>query len=303
MKLFFQVDEDFEEERMDVYLREQLEDISRSKIAKAIKDGEILLNDEIAKASSLLKIGDRISFDDDIFDLPPIEKEDFQLDILYEDENILAINKPYDMVVHPTLHIRSHTLVNQLLDLSCPLSDLSGKERPGIVHRLDQDTTGVLLVAKNNASHMYLKKLFQERKIKKNYVAILQGRGYFKKEKVDQAIGRNPYLRKKMAIDPNGKEAISYFTSLRLAEKYTFAKVELVTGRTHQIRVHAQFLNHPILGDLLYGRKDPIKTSYQMLHANEISFPNSLDGKIIRIQAPIWDEMQRVLQIIPWMDH
>lgn len=263
--------------RLDKYLAEELE-FSRSEIAKAIRDEKILLNKRPVKPSYLIQVGDLIDgiIDGKTIDLSPVSMD---LDIIYEDDDLIAVNKPYDLVVHPSLSTSEPTLVNGLLAYTDKLSNLYGEDRPGIVHRLDRDTTGIILVAKTNACHEGLGALFKERQIRKEYVAIVNGK-VSEEGIINKAIGRDKISRVKMAIDEvDGKEAISEYYPISYNDDYSLLRVNLITGRTHQIRVHMQYINRPILGDELYGlRKEKIKVYHQMLHAYSLTFTHPISG-------------------------
>ena len=263
-----------EDERLDLYLSNELDEISRTYIQKLIKENLVKVNEVHKKSSYLVKEGDTIKVE-----LPEPKKlelipENIPLDIVYEDEDLAVINKPQGMVVHPAPGNYSSTLVNALLYHMDSLSSINGIIRPGIVHRLDKDTSGLLLIAKNDFIHRELSNQLKERDIHREYIAIVHGILHNDSGRIDAPIGRDPRNRKKMTvISKNSKEAITNYWVLDRFSKYTFAKVRLETGRTHQIRVHFSYINHPIVGDPLYSSgKNEFNLDKQLLHARKIGF-------------------------------
>ncbi len=218
------------------------------------------------------------------------------LDILYEDQNIMVVNKPADIVVHPAPGNRSNTLVNGLLSHTDDLAGINNVKRPGIVHRLDKDTSGVLVVAKNDLSMKSLSQQFKQRKVKKIYHTILKGRLPYKSGKIEAPIGRDPYNRKKMAVRKNNsKKAITFFEIIKKYDKYSYVRVELKTGRTHQIRVHFSYINHPVVGDKKYGNgKDKVKR--QLLHAYQLGFFHPEKNEWMEFEAPLPDDFTNFLK-------
>ena len=267
------VDEE-DDERLDVYLAVQLNEVSRSFIQKLIKEGLVIVNGETKKPRYLVKEGDYIKFQIPKPKKLEIVHEDIPLDIHYEDEDIVIVNKPKDMVVHPAPGNYRGTLVNALLYHIDNLSSINGIIRPGIVHRLDKDTSGLLVVAKNDNSHRFLSEQLKNREILREYVAITHG--VLKNEEgiIDAPIGRDPRDRKRMAVNArNGKGAITYYRVLDYLDGYTLVQANLKTGRTHQIRVHFKHINHPIVGDPVYSnRKEDRKYDGQFLHARKLGF-------------------------------
>lgn len=280
-------------ERLDLFLASELDGISRSKISKAIKEGNILVNGNQSKASAKLIPNMEIYINKASFLIPPILPEKMDLDIIYEDEDLMVINKPAGLLVHPTDTIRTKTLVNGLLAYSNDWSHISGEERPGIVHRLDAQTSGLLVLCKNDKTHLAVAEAFKERKVNKEYIAVLEGSIDCDGLKVEEAIGRNQKNPKLRAIDKNGKSAISYFYTIDHNEQASLARVKIITGRTHQIRVHAQFLGHPVIGDRLYGfKKQRFKTENQLLHAERIAFIHPWKNELMEFNALINDEIR-----------
>ncbi|MDY3052297.1 MAG: RluA family pseudouridine synthase [Ndongobacter sp.] len=281
-------DDDFEGGRIDRVLSELLEDVSRSQVQKAIAGQRVLVNGHPVKAKTQVKGGDHIFIDDRAFDLQPILPERVPLDVLYEDEYLLVINKPAGMIVHPTASVRSGTLVNALLAREHALSAVNGSERPGIVHRLDSDTTGALIVAKNDETHVALQRQFQTHEVEKHYYALCEGTLDVDHFPVDQPIGRSDSDRKKMAVRADGRPAKSVLTTLSYNEKASLLDVRIQTGRTHQIRVHMAFVKHPVIGDRLYGfHKQWFRVAHQLLHAHSLRFVHPKTHCVIECIAPI----------------
>ena len=288
MKDFFTV-ENQEGERVDKYLSEVLENRSRSYIQKLIKDQCVIVNQKPVKASYRLLVGDRVEIT-----LPEIKEldlipEDIPLDILYEDEDVLVINKPKQMVVHPAPGHLTGTLVNALMYHCSGLSGINGTMRPGIVHRIDMDTTGSLVVCKNDVSHQSLAEQLKEHTIHRVYEALVHGSVREDSGTIEAPIGRHPVERKKMCINPkNGRHAVTHYKVLERFEAYTYIQCELETGRTHQIRVHMASMGHPLLGDSVYGpRRCPFPgLKGQTLHARTIGFIHPRSGEYLEIDAP-----------------
>ena len=256
MKEFFTV-ENQDGERIDRYLSEELADRSRSYIQKLIKENYVTVNQKPVKANYRLSLGDRVEIDLPEAKEPDIRPEDIPLDILYEDKDIIIVNKPKQMVVHPAPGHYSQTLVNALMyHCGSDLSGINGTMRPGIVHRIDMDTTGSLVACKNDMAHQSLSRQLKEHSIRRIYVAIVHGNIKEEYGTVNAPIGRHPTERKKMSIHSrNGREAVTHYQVLERFGDYTYIRCELETGRTHQIRVHMASLGHPLLGDGVYGPK------------------------------------------------
>lgn len=300
MDLYKFIVEEGSGERLDVYIADQIEDLSRSFISKLIKKGLILVNGEVKKPKYIVKKGDLIQVDiPERKDLEPYP-EDIPLDIIYEDDDIIVVNKPKGMVVHPAPGSPNKTLVNALLNYTNDLSDINGKIRPGIVHRLDKDTSGVLVVAKNNKAHMDIAKQLKERSIKRIYIALVHGVLNKDEGVIDAPIGRNPRNRLKMAVTHiNSKEAITRFKVLERFSKYTLVELSLYTGRTHQIRVHLSYINHPVVGDSLYtNRKNEFGIKTQMLHALKLGLKSPSTGQYMEFEAKPLDEFTKVLEML-----
>ena len=258
-RYLFQVTEEYEEERIDKYISMLIDSLSRSFIQKLLKDGQVLVNGMPVKQNYRLKEGEEVSFVLPEAVEPDILPEDIPLDILYEDEDVLVVNKPKGMVVHPAAGHYSHTLVNALM-YHCrdSLSGINGVMRPGIVHRIDRDTTGSLLVCKNDFAHLSIASQLKEHSIVRRYRAVVYGALKEEEGTVDLPVGRDPFDRKKMAAGvKNGKEAVTHYRVLQRFRGYTYIECRLETGRTHQIRVHMEAIGHPLLGDEVYRRNIP----------------------------------------------
>lgn len=274
--------------RIDTYLIDAL-NFSRSKIQKMIKENYILVNNKSIKNSYLLRLGDIITIDEYIEELPNIKAEDMNLDIVYEDDDVIVVNKENGVVVHPAIGNTNHTLVNGLMYHSQNLSDLNGEFRPGIVHRIDAYTTGLLMVAKNNKAHESLAKQLEEKTIVRKYVALVWGNFTNDTGTIDAPIGRDKNDRKKMAVtDQNSKNAITHFKVLKRFDEATLLELKLETGRTHQIRVHMNYIGHPVVNDPVYGRRKIIDDSGQCLHAKTLGFihPKTLEYMEFNSELP-----------------
>ena len=263
--------------------------ITRAMAQKLLDEENILVNGSKIKSSYKVKLNDEICMQIPEPKETEIIAEDIPLDVLYEDEDIIAINKPKGMVVHPANGNYTGTLVNALL-YRCKdsLSGIGGQIRPGIVHRLDKDTSGVIIVAKNDKAHLNLSEQIKNHKVKKTYIALVRGNIPNDEATIDMPIGRSKKDRKKMDIDKNGKNAITHFKVLERFDGYTLLKVNIETGRTHQIRVHLMTIGYPIVGDTVYSNgKNPFKVTGQMLHAKSIEFKHPITGENMKIEAPL----------------
>lgn len=280
------VDEE-KNQRIDSYLAEKYTQISRTNIQKMIKNNLITVNGKRVKPRYLINEGDYI----EIKVLEPkeikISPENIPLNILYEDDDIAIVDKPQGMIVHPAVGNYTGTLVNALMyNMNC-LSTIGGKERPGIVHRLDKDTSGLLMIAKNNFSHEVLVNEIKSRKVKRIYHCLVHGNIKVDKGVINAPIGRNPIDRKKMTvIDKNSKEAITYFEVLERFKEFTLLEAELETGRTHQIRVHMDYIGSPLVGDKIYSNKrDGFKLKGQLLHAKKLGFYHPREKEYIEFES------------------
>ena len=288
--------------RIDQFLCKCQPDVSRSAIQKWIKDGNVLVQGKTCKANYRISQGDTIT----LFVPAPVEvsiqPQDIPLDILYEDKDLLIVNKPKGMVVHPAPGHSDGTLVNAIM-YHCKesLSGINGEIRPGIVHRIDQDTTGSLIVCKNDQAHIKIAEQIKLHSINRIYRGIVIGHPTKDEGLVHAPIGRNPNDRKKMAInEKNGKDAITHYRLLKRFKDYSYMEFKLETGRTHQIRVHMASIGHPLLGDVLYGpKKCPYKLQGQTLHAAVIGFVHPTSGEYLEIEAPLPDYFKHLLEILP----
>ena len=288
MQLF--IEEEKAGERIDKFLSEALPDLSRSYIQKLIKEEQVTVNQKAVKANYKLNAGDELKLEEPELKEPDIVPEDIPLDILYEDSDLLIVNKPKGMVVHPSAGHYSGTLVNALMHYcKNDLSGINGVMRPGIVHRIDMDTTGSLLVCKNDFTHNDIADQLKVHSITRVYHAIVHGVVKEDKGTIDAPIGRHPVDRKKMSINhKNGKEAITHYKVLQRFQNYTYIECRLETGRTHQIRVHMASIGHPLLGDVVYGpAKAPAKLQGQTLHAKIIGINHPRTSEYLEVDAPL----------------
>ncbi|MDO4321572.1 MAG: RluA family pseudouridine synthase [Lachnospiraceae bacterium] len=285
--------------RLDQILAKRYEDVTRSYFQKLVRDGNVLLNGKTTKASARPACRDKIEvLFPEAADVQ-IEPENIPLDILYEDQDLIIVNKPKGMVVHPAAGHYSGTLVNALMyHCKDSLSGINGELRPGIVHRIDQNTTGSLIVCKNDAAHQAVAEQLQVHSITRKYRAIVHGR-LTEDGTVRASIGRHPQRRKEMAVNvPNGKDAVTHYHVLEVFDKFTYIECQLETGRTHQIRVHMKSIGHPILGDDVYG---PAKCPFpglqgQTLHAMTIGFIHPSTGEYLEVEAPLPEYFNELLK-------
>ncbi|WP_277291546.1 RluA family pseudouridine synthase [Streptococcus orisratti] len=273
--------------RLDKALAD-LTTLSRSQANEEIKKGTVLVNGKAAKAKYAVKVGDVITYEipeDEILDY---EAEDIPLDIIYEDEDVAVINKPQGMVVHPAAGHTSGTLVNALMYHIKDLSTINGVVRPGIVHRIDKDTSGLLMIAKNDISHKALAEELKDKKSLRKYLAIVHGNLPNDRGMIEAPIGRSEKDRKKQAVTAKGKEAVTRFQVLERFGNYTLVELTLETGRTHQIRVHMAYIGHPVAGDPLYGPRKTLKGQGQFLHARTLGFTHPRTGEVMTftVEAP-----------------
>ncbi len=297
----YQIGLEEDEARLDKWISGALPDLSRSYIQKCIKENHVLVNQKPQKASYRLKVDDEIVFSIPEAVEPAIEAEDIPLAVLYEDEDVLVVNKPKGMVVHPAPGHYSGTLVNAVL-YHCRgcLSGINGVMRPGIVHRIDQDTTGSLIVCKNDHAHKLIAAQLKEHTITRRYRAIVHGVLLQDSGVIDAPIGRDPKDRKRMAVnEQNGKPAVTHYTVLQRFREYTYIECRLETGRTHQIRVHLASTGHPLRGDTVYcSRKEPYRLEGQTLHAMVIGFTHPTDGRYVEVTAPLPAYFEHLLHIL-----
>jgi len=289
----YKIGSEFSGYRLDKFLAKKHEDFSRSYIQKLIDEEYVKVNNKNIKKSYILKQRDIVEVyekENEKLDLEPYKIE---LNIIYEDENIIVINKPAGLLVHPSPHEKKKTLVNALLYYTDDLSGIGGVIRPGIVHRLDKNTSGAIVVAKDDKSHKNLSKQFKKRNTKKIYKAIVDGKFKYKDGKIDAPIGRDPSNRTRMAVTKkNSKRAVTYFEVLKKTENYSYVKLKIETGRTHQIRVHLAYLGYPIIGDQKYAETPVLKINNskvkrQMLHCSNLGFYHPIKGDWMEFEADL----------------
>ncbi len=292
------IDELNSDTRLDIFLADYLKDYSRSKIQSEIKEGLVQVNDKHVKSSYVLKEGDVIDFTPSA----PIRilPENIPLDIVWEDENMLVVNKSSGMLTHPTTIETTGTLVNALLyKYGDKLSDINGEFRRGILHRLDRNTSGLLMIAKNNRAHEYLVDAMKTGKITKKYLAIVKGVISEDEFTINKPIARNLKQPHKMMVGEGGKESVSIVKVIKRFEDATLIEVHLITGRTHQIRVHLSSIGHPVYNDTLYGfGKMKIKTEEQVLESYKLTFPRPFDGELISLEVPEDDKLKKVINAL-----
>lgn len=289
--------------RIDRYLSDQCQDISRSYLQKLLKEQSVLVEEKPVKSNYKVNAGDRISLTLPEIREPEIIPEEIPLDIVYEDKDIILINKPKGMVVHPAAGHYSGTLVNGLMShCRSELSGINGVMRPGIVHRIDMDTTGVLIVCKNDMAHNSISEQLKEHSITRKYAAIVHGVLKDDEGTINAPIGRHPIDRKKMSInEKNGREAVTHYRVLERFRQFTYIECQLETGRTHQIRVHMASIGHPLLGDSVYGpAKCPFRLTGQTLHAGVLGIIHPRTGEYMEFTAPLpayFEELLRKLRL------
>ena len=300
-EIVFDILPEMEDERIDKCISGYMEALSRSYVQKVIKDGNVSVNDTVVKANYRVKADDRVRVIITESVEPDIPAQDIPLDILYEDQDILIVNKPKNMVVHPAPGHYEGTLVNAVMyHCKGELSGINGVLRPGIVHRIDKDTTGSIIVCKNDEAHNAVAELLKTHDITRKYRAIVYGNMKDEQGTVDAPIGRHPNDRKKMAVnEKHGKRAVTHYRVLEHFDQYTYIECQLETGRTHQIRVHMASIGYPILGDTVYtSRKAPFHLEGQVLHAMTIGFVHPRSGQYIEVEAPLPDYFEKLLQIL-----
>lgn len=293
------VDENSEGKRLDTFLAEVSENFSRSKIQSFIKSGAVKINGEEKKPSYTLRENDLVEFSIPEIAEIKIEPENIPLEIVYEDENMLVVNKPSGMLTHPTTQERSGTLVNALLNkYGNNLSDINGELRRGILHRLDRNTSGLLMIAKNNAAHEILAEQIKTHTITKKYRAIVNGNYKADYEEINLPIGRHPKVTHKMAVVPDGKESKTIVRVLERFKDATYLELTLITGRTHQIRVHLSHKKHPVYNDTLYGGNGKVKTEEQVLQSYYLKFTKPFSDEIIELEIPADEKIEKVLNYL-----
>ncbi len=293
---YFEVNENGK--RIDAYLSEKLEDVSRVAIQRLITNGKVFVNNKTVKASYKVQAGDMIQVEEEMPVDISIKAQNIPLDIIYEDKDIIVVNKPKGMVVHPANGNPDRTLVNAVMAIcKDSLSGIGGQIRPGIVHRLDKDTSGIIIVAKNDKAHINLSEQIKEHKVKKTYIALVRGIVKENEATINMPIGRSEKDRKKMAVTKKGKEAITHFKVLERYDKYTLLQVNIETGRTHQIRVHLSQIGYPIVGDEVYSNgKNEWNIKGQCLHAKSLEFVHPVTGKKMYLEAKLPEYFEKILK-------
>ena len=285
------------EERLDLFLARQDTGLTRSQAKRLTEEGYVLLNGAIPRSSRRLRVGDRV-----YLVVPPprpveLPAQAMPLNILYQDGDLLVVDKPAGLTVHPSPGHPSHTLVNALLALCPDLKGIGGEIRPGIVHRLDKDTSGLMVVAKSADAHVNISRQIKERTINKGYLALACGRVEPKEGVIDAPIGRDPRNRKRMAVVDGGRDSSTSYNVLAQVGGHSYMEVSSKTGRTHQIRVHFASIGHPLLGDVLYGKKSPI-LGRQFLHAHLLGFRHTTTDKYMEITSPLPPDLRSAMEVL-----
>lgn len=284
--------------RLDVYIAEERKQLSRTMIQKLIESGNILVNGSKKKLSCKVQMNDRITIN-----LPEVKETDLKpqeipIEIIYEDNDIIVVNKPKGLVVHPANGNPDGTLVNAIMAICKEsLSGIGGELRPGIVHRLDKDTSGLLIVAKNDRAHINMSEQIKNHEVRKIYIALVRGVVQEDEATIDMPIGRSTKDRKKMAVVKDGKNAVTHFKVLKRYPKYTLLEIKIDTGRTHQIRVHMAEIGHPVVGDMIYSNgKNDFGVEGQMLHAKSLDFKHPITGEKMHLEADLPEYFKRILE-------
>tara|TARA_B100001250_G_scaffold318362_1_gene281012 strand:- start:329 stop:1282 length:954 start_codon:yes stop_codon:yes gene_type:complete len=311
IELVTAVPKELEGKRLDLVLSKIFPQYSRSKIQSWIKAGEVAVNDSKYKQRNAVNRGDVIKINTTLKNIIKDQAEPIELNVIHQDNEIILINKPAGLVVHPGAGNKEHTLVNALLNFD---KKLGGLPRAGIIHRLDKDTTGIMIIARTINSHTFLVRELQNRNIKRNYRAIISGR-LVAGGTIENKIGRHPTRRTKMAVTSKGKSATTHYRIVKKYQHYTHVDVQLDTGRTHQIRVHMNSINHPVIGDPLYGKNTTVKKGIntalrecvenfkrQALHANNLEFIHPQKGKMVSYKAELPDDMNKLIKTLEMND-
>lgn len=280
--------------RIDKELAHHLTTVSRSQLQKWIEDGNVTVNGEPVKPKYKLAVGDKVVVQPEKPQKIDLEPENIPLDIVYEDDDVIVVNKPQGMVVHPAPGHPNHTLVNALLYHS-PLSTIKGEFRPGIVHRIDKDTSGLLMIAKNDLAHRSLAAQLKAKTNEREYVALVHGVIKEERGTIDAPLGRSKKDRKKQAVVEDGRHAVTHFKVLERFQHYTLVSCRLETGRTHQIRVHMKYIGHPLAGDPLYGPRKTLPSNGQYLHARLLGFKHPRTGKQMTFTSPLPEYFQKMI--------
>lgn len=292
------INSETENTRLDKVIAILDQDLSRSMIQKMLDEGKILVNGKEEKASYKTKLNDKISVEEVIAKEIELKAQDIPIEVIYEDSDIIVVNKPKGMVVHPANGNPDGTLVNAIMNIcKDSLSGIGGEIRPGIVHRIDKDTSGLLIIAKNDKAHINLSEQIKNREITKKYVALVRGVIKENNATIDMPIGRSDKDRKKMAVKKDGKNAVTHFDVINRYEGYTYLDIKIDTGRTHQIRVHLAEIGYPIVGDSVYSNgRNPFGVEGQMLHAKSLEFKHPITGDVLKLEAPLPKYFEEVLK-------
>lgn len=282
--------------RIDKFIAEQLPDVSRSQVQLWIGDGKVLVNGQVVKSNYKLNIGDHIELSVPEPEAVDLQPESIPIEVVYEDRDVIVVNKQRGLVVHPAPGHSSGTLVNALMYHCKDLSGINGELRPGIVHRIDKDTSGLLMAAKNDKAHASLAAQLKDHSVTRRYIALVHGNLSHDQGTVDAPIGRDTNDRKMFAVtERNSKHAVTHFMVLERFGDYTLLELKLETGRTHQIRVHMKFIGHPLVGDPMYGRNKGIRMDGQALHAAVLGFVHPSSGEYLEFSAPLPEDIEDVL--------
>lgn len=289
---------DKQDVRLDVYITEKYKDLSRTMVQKLIEEGSIKVNGNIKKLSYKVQLNDEISICIPKAKETDLKPQEIPIEVVYEDDDIIVVNKPKGLVVHPANGNPDGTLVNAIMAMCKEsLSGIGGELRPGIVHRLDKDTSGLLIVAKNDKAHINMSEQIKNRQVTKKYIALVRGVIQEDDATIDMPIGRSTKDRKKMAVTKNGKQAVTHFKVLKRYPKYTLLEVKIDTGRTHQIRVHMAEIGHPVVGDMVYSNgKNDFGIQGQMLHAKSLDFKHPITGKQMHLEAELPQYFKSILE-------
>ena len=292
------VDEINKGKRLDSYISDNMDKISRSFAQKLIENQQVTINGKNEKASYKVCVGDKVEVDVPEAQDTRLKAQDIPVEVVYEDKDIIVVNKPKGMVVHPANGNPDGTLVNAILAMcKDSLSGIGGEIRPGIVHRLDKDTSGLLIIAKNDEAHVKMSKQIQDRLVTKKYIALVKGVVKDDEATIDMPIARSKVDRKKMAVDKDGKQAVTHFKVIKRYKRYTLLEIKIDTGRTHQIRVHMAKIGYPVVGDMVYSNgKNEFEVEGQMLHAKSLEFSHPITGKKMHLEAPLPEYFTKVLE-------
>ncbi len=284
--------------RLDMYVSNQNNELTRTAVQRLIEQEKILVNGKKQKVAYKIVEGDTVTVEESEAKSIELKAQEIPIDIIYEDKDIIVVNKPKGMVVHPANGNPDGTLVNAIMAIcKSSLSGIGGEIRPGIVHRLDKDTSGLLIVAKNDKAHVNMSEQIKNHEVKKTYIALVRGIVKENEATIDMPIGRSRSDRKKMAVDRNGRNAITHIKVLKRYDKYTLLEINIETGRTHQIRVHLSHIGYPIIGDYTYSNgKNEFGVIGQCLHAKCLEFKHPVTGKEMKLEAPLPDYFENILK-------